>query len=69
MLIYPAIDIERSSTRHDELLLDKETLDKVIILRRMMALLDKDERLTALTQKLSKTKNNKEFLKELKNGS
>ncbi len=63
--IYPAIDIERSGTRHDELLFDKDTLDKLATLRRMMALLDKDERITAMIDKLSKVKTNAEFLKEL----
>lgn len=66
--IYPAIDIERSGTRHDELLMDKETMDAVTILRRMMGLLDKDERITALIDKLSKTKTNKDFLGEISKG-
>ena len=66
--IYPAIDIEKSGTRHDELLFDKAKMEKVAMLRRMMALLDKDERLIRLTEKLSKTKNNEEFLAEMKNG-
>ncbi len=63
--IYPAIDIERSGTRHDELLFDKDTLEKLAMLRRMMALLDKDERITTMIDKLSKVKTNEEFLKEL----
>jgi transcription termination factor Rho len=63
--IYPAIDIERSGTRHDELLFDKDTLEKLATLRRMMALLDKDERITAMIDKLTKIKTNEEFLKEL----
>ena len=66
--IYPAIDIERSGTRHDELLMDKETMDAVTILRRMMGLLDKDERITALIDKLNKTKTNKDFLGEISKG-
>src|SRR3989344_3932698 len=66
--VFPAIDIEKSGTRHDELLFDKAKFDKITVLRRMMALLDKDERLIRLTEKLSKTKNNEEFLAEMKNG-
>ncbi|OGK40133.1 transcription termination factor Rho [Candidatus Roizmanbacteria bacterium RIFCSPHIGHO2_12_FULL_44_10] len=66
--IYPAIDIEKSGTRHDELLLDKETMEKVAMIRRMMALLDKNERLMTLINKMAKTKNNAEFLNELKIG-
>lgn len=66
--IYPAIDIEKSGTRQDGLLFAPEILDKVNMLRRMMMMLDKDERLLALTDKLGKTKSNAEFLKELKTG-
>jgi transcription termination factor Rho len=64
--IFPAIDIEKTGTRHEELLFDKETLKKVATLRRMLSLLSDEERLTALIEKLSKTKNNKEFLESLK---
>ena len=66
--IYPAIDIERSGTRHDELLMDDETMAAVTTLRRMMGLLDKEERTSALIDKLSKTKSNKEFLAEISTG-
>lgn len=64
--IFPAIDVEHSGTRHEELLFDKDTLKKVATLRRMLSLLDHEERLTLLIDKLSKTKNNKDFLKSLK---
>jgi transcription termination factor Rho len=63
--IFPAIDIEKSGTRHEELLLDKEKLKKVATLRRMLMLLDPEERLVSLIEKLSKTKNNEEFLESL----
>lgn len=63
--IFPAIDIEKSGTRHDELLLDKKTLEKVATLRRMLSLLSSEERLSVLIERLSKTKNNKEFLENL----
>jgi len=63
--IFPAIDIEKSGTRHEELLLGKERLKKVTTLRRMLMLLDPEERLVSLIEKLSKTKNNEEFLKSL----
>ena len=66
--IYPAIDVEKSGTRHEELLYDKEILNKVATLRRMLGLLNGEERLTALVDKLSKTKNNKEFLESLSKG-
>lgn len=66
--IFPAIDIEKSGTRHEELLFDKETLNKVNTLRRMLSLLNNEERTQVLIEKLSKTKNNKEFLDSLGKG-
>ena len=66
--IYPAIDAEKSGTRHEELLFNKETLNKVNTLRRMLSLLQGEEKLTLLIEKLSKTKDNKEFLESLSKG-
>jgi transcription termination factor Rho len=63
--IFPAIDIERSGTRQEELLLDEKTLKKVITMRRMLLLLSPDERTEALIERLSKTENNQEFLDSL----
>ncbi|MFS8159292.1 MAG: transcription termination factor Rho [Candidatus Roizmanbacteria bacterium] len=60
--IFPAMDIDASGTRQDDRLLDPETMDKVAMLRRMINLLDKDERLTSVIDKLKKTAGNKEFL-------
>ena len=65
--IYPVFDIKKSGPRHDELLLSKEVMEKVAMLRRMLALLSDDERLTMLTDKLAKSKTNKAFLEGLKN--
>lgn len=67
--IYPAIDIEKSGTRHEELLYRKEDLPRVATLRRMLGLLNGEERLTAMIEKLSKTKNNAEFLESLSKGA
>ena len=63
--IYPAIDVAKSGTRHEELLFDKEMLRKITTLRRMLGLLNDEEQLTAMIEKLSKTKDNKEFLTTL----
>lgn len=60
--IFPAIDVEKSGTRHEELLFDKETLRKIHTLRRALSLLSAEEQLTAMTEKLGKTKDNREFL-------
>src|SRR3989338_3523296 len=66
--IYPAVEISRSGTRHEELLFDKDTLQRVTTLRRMLALRTPEESLTAFIDKLPKTKNNKEFLETLNRG-
>ena len=66
--IYPAVDISKSGTRHEELLMDKETLKRVTTLRRMMALRTSEEGLMAMTDKLPKVKTNKEFLESLHKG-
>ena len=63
--VYPAISIERSGTRHDELLMSPEQLKKVNTLRNMLMLLSDEERLPALVSKLEKSKDNKEFLDKL----
>ncbi|RME49098.1 MAG: transcription termination factor Rho [Chloroflexi bacterium] len=64
--IFPAIDIERSSTRREELLLDPDTLQKVWLLRRMIdAIGGGVEATEAVIQRLARTKSNKEFLDTL----
>jgi transcription termination factor Rho len=65
--IFPAIDVEKSGTRHEELLFDEEHLKKITTLRRMLSLLTPEERLSVMINKLSKTKDNKEFLESLNN--
>jgi len=64
--IFPAMDIERSSTRREELLLDNETLARVWTLRRMIDMLGGGEdALDPVIQRLMKTRSNKEFLTTL----
>ena len=63
--IYPAIDIKRSNTRHEELLLKQERLQKVWILRKVLNELNNVEAMELLIEKLSKTKNNDEFLNSM----
>ena len=60
--IYPSIDIKRSNTRREELLIHPEELAKIWILRKALNELNSAEALELLLQKLSKTKNNVEFL-------
>jgi len=63
--IYPAIDIKRSNTRHEELLVKQERLQKVWILRKVLNELNNVEAMELLIEKLSKTKNNDEFLNSM----
>ncbi len=64
--IFPAIDITRSGTRQDELLFGMEKLRKVNTLRRMVDLMNDDEKTMTLTDKLIKYETNDEFLDSLK---
>jgi len=64
--LYPALDIEKSGTRHEELLFSADQLKKITTLRRMLSLLTPEERLTAMIDKLTKVKTNEEFLGSLK---
>lgn len=61
--VFPAIDIKRSGTRHDELLFDDETLKQVWHLHRLLAALEMVEGTELLIARLKATKSNKEFLK------
>jgi len=68
--VFPAIDIQRSSTRREELLLDEATLQKVWLLRRMISMISNDsgnptEATQAVLERLSKTKSNAEFIATL----
>jgi transcription termination factor Rho len=60
--IFPAIDILRSGTRKEELLLSKRELGRVWILRKVLAPLSVVEAMELLLERLSKTKANEEFL-------
>lgn len=66
--IYPAIDVQRSGTRRDDLLFDGVTYQTIQTLHRMLDTVDKDDRTDTLIMQLRKTKNNKEFLTSLKVG-
>jgi len=67
--IFPAIDIKSSGTRHEEILLPKDDLDKVYRLRRMIDLLDDREATDLVIERLKKSKSNKEFLDNLHKAS
>ena len=63
--IYPAIDIQRSGTRREELLLDDHTLKQVWTMRRMVSMLGGSEGTELVLSRLSKTTTNAEFLETL----
>lgn len=63
--IFPAIDITKSGTRKEELLLDKDELNRVWILRKVLSSLSPIESMEFLLDKMSQTKTNKEFLESM----
>lgn len=60
--IFPAVDIITSSTRRDDLLLDKETLSRMWILRNFLSDMNSVEAMQFIDGRLRNTKNNEEFL-------
>lgn len=63
--IYPAIDIQKSGTRMDQLLYDKKTYSKIKTLVSMIDMLDQNERTEVIMERLRKTKDNKAFLESM----
>jgi transcription termination factor Rho len=63
--IYPSIDVEASSTRHEELLFDRNQLQQVWKLRRVLNALEDGKGLELLIDKIRTTKSNDEFLSEI----
>jgi transcription termination factor Rho len=63
--IYPAIDINRSGTRKEELLVDKSVLNRVWVLRKLLASLNSVDGMEFLLDKMSSTKDNKDFLQAM----
>ncbi len=63
--VFPAIDIKKSGTRKEELLLSEEILNRVWILRKLLSSLNPVDSLEFLLEKMGGTKNNKEFLNSM----
>ncbi len=63
--VFPAIDIQRSGTRKEELLIPKEDLSRIWVLRKVLNPLSPVEAMELLIDKLSKTKSNGEFLSNM----
>lgn len=60
--IFPAVNITASSTRRDDLLLDKTTLDRMWILRKYLADMNPIEAMDFVKERLERAKDNEEFL-------
>ncbi|MBE0600092.1 MAG: transcription termination factor Rho, partial [Burkholderiaceae bacterium] len=67
--IYPAIDINRSGTRREELLMNKEALQKVWILRRLLHDMDEIAAMEFMLDKMRATKSNQEFFDMMRRGN
>jgi transcription termination factor Rho len=66
--VFPAIDIQKSGTRKEELLMSKEDLNRVYVLRRVLTPLSPVEAMELLLSKMGKTKSNGEFLNAMSGG-
>ncbi|MBQ6449819.1 transcription termination factor Rho [bacterium] len=64
--IYPAIEVQKSGTRRDDLLMDPVTYQAVLTLQRMLDTLDNGERTMTLMSQMRRTKSNREFLQSLR---
>jgi transcription termination factor Rho len=66
--VFPAIDIQKSGTRKEELLIERETLLKVYVLRKVLDPLSPTDAMELLLSKMNKTKTNADFLASMNNG-
>jgi transcription termination factor Rho len=66
--VFPAIDIQKSGTRKEELLLAREDLNRVWVLRKVLNPLSPVEAMELLISKMSKTRSNADFLAAMSQG-
>ena len=66
--VFPAIDLFRSGTRKEELLVEKDELSKIWVLRKVLSQMSEVEAMELLVDKLSKTKSNAEFMNMMSKG-
>jgi transcription termination factor Rho len=66
--VYPAIDVQRSSTRKEELLLDPDELNKTYLLRNFLADMPTVEAIEFLLERMKRTKKNEEFFATMQQG-
>jgi transcription termination factor Rho len=60
--LFPAIDLQRSGTRKEELLIPKDDLARIWVMRRVLNPLSPTEQMEVVLERLEKTKSNAEFL-------
>jgi transcription termination factor Rho len=66
--IYPAINVNKSSTRREELLIEKDVLQKIWVLRKLLYPMDDLEAMEFLLDKIKATKNNADFFDSMRRG-
>jgi len=66
--IFPTMDVNKSSTRKEELLLTPEDLNRIFVLRRVLSSLSPTEAMELLLERLSRSKSNSEFLDSMQTG-
>jgi transcription termination factor Rho len=66
--IYPAINVNRSGTRREELLLKPDILQKVWVLRKLLYPMDELDAMEFLLDKVKSTKNNSDFFDSMRRG-
>ncbi|HMN10300.1 MAG TPA: transcription termination factor Rho [Gemmatimonadaceae bacterium] len=66
--IFPAIDINKSGTRREELLLDREEMNRVYLLRTFLGDMPPDDSITFLLKQLVRSKTNREFFQQMAQG-
>ena len=66
--IFPAIDIFRSGTRKEELLLDQSEINRTTLLRQFLCDMPETEAIDFLLKQMGRTKNNAEFFKKMAQG-
>ena len=66
--VFPAIDVSRSGTRKEELLIEEQDLNRIWILRKVLSQMNEVEAVELLIDKLSKTKTNQDFLNAMSKG-
>jgi len=67
--VFPSIDVQKSGTRKEELLIPKDDLNRIWVLRKVLNPLSPVEAMELLIDKMSKTKTNADFLNSMQRGS